>query len=94
MKLAKVTGKVWATVKAPSMEGDKLLIVNVIDNNTNQTLVVADALDAGISDTVIITGGSAARIGGGNLDVPIDATVIAIVDEKKNTSIGGEKSYV
>lgn len=83
MKVGIVTGKIWSTAKASSLEGFKFLQVKVIDNCKDQTLVVADALDAGIGDKVIVTGGSAARIGGKALNLPIDATVVAIVDEKE-----------
>ena len=84
MQLAKVVGKIWATAKAESLTGFKLLQVRLLQGES-ETLIAADALDAGIGETVLITGGSSARVCDSNNSLPIDATVIAIIDEKKLT---------
>ncbi len=83
MLLGKVVNHIWATQKADSLAQYKLLLVELSDNKTHQTVVAADLLDAGIGDTVILVGGSGARTGNVPSDTPIDATVIGIVDEKK-----------
>ena len=84
MQLAKVVGKIWATAKAESLPGYKLLQVRLLQDES-ETLIAADSLDAGIGETVLLTGGSSARVAGENKSIPIDATVIAIIDEKKLT---------
>ncbi len=84
MQLAKVIGKIWSTTKADSLTGYKLLQVQVL-NKEAKTLIAADSLDAGIGETVLITGGSSAKMGEMDRTVPIDATVIAIIDEKESS---------
>ncbi|MFC1852497.1 EutN/CcmL family microcompartment protein [candidate division CSSED10-310 bacterium] len=48
---------------------------------SGEGVVVTDRLDAGIGDTVVVAFGKAARIGIGDPDMPIEAAVVAIVDE-------------
>ena len=43
--------------------------------------VATDNVGAGIGETVLVARGSAARIGCGVPDAPIDAAVVGIVDE-------------
>ena len=82
MQLAKVVGKIWATAKAETLTGYKLLQVCLLQDEP-ETLIAADSLDAGIGEIVLLTGGSAARVCESSHSLPIDATVIAIIDEKK-----------
>jgi ethanolamine utilization protein EutN len=85
MRIAKVIGNVWATRKEEKLAGIKLLIVqpmNIIDGtNEKNPIIAADIIGAGIGETVIIVGGSSARGAAGSLDIPVDATVIGIVDD-------------
>ena len=77
MKIGKVTGSVWATRKAPCLQGQTFLVVDVND----QTVVAADQVGAGVGDHVLLaTGTVASRF---CMDAPVDAVVVAIVDEKK-----------
>lgn len=84
MKIAKVIGNIWATRKEDKLAGIKLLIVqpiNIIDGSKDKTpIVAADIIGAGIGETVIIVGGSSARGAAGSLNIPVDATVVGIVD--------------
>ncbi len=81
MQLARIVGSVWASCKTPALVGFKLLYASVVSDCPSPCLVVADDLDAGIGDIVIITGGSAARVSKKNSQLPIDAIVVAIVDD-------------
>lgn len=85
MRIAKVIGNVWATRKEEKLACIKLLIVqpmNIIDGtNEKNPIIAADIIGAGIGETVIIVGGSSARGAAGSLDIPVDATVIGIVDD-------------
>ena len=77
MKIGIVTGSVWATRKATCLQGQTFLVVRVND----QTVVAADQVGAGVGDRVLLaTGPVASRY---CMDAPVDAAVVAIVDEKE-----------
>lgn len=83
MQIAKVRGTVVSTQKAPTMQGVKLLLVQFIDEE-GQLLpnyeVAADIVGAGVSEWVLISRGSAARIEANHKDRPLDATIVGIID--------------
>ena len=84
MRVAKVIGNIWATRKEARLSGLKLLVVkplNVLDENADlPPLVAADMIGAGEGETVLVVSGSSARSAVGNMDIPVDATVVGIVD--------------
>jgi microcompartment protein CcmK/EutM len=89
MFLAQVTGLVVATQKVASMTGRKLLIVEpmrVEPQNrdrlvgTGRTFVVVDTVGAGPGEMVLIVQGSSARLTPETEKLPVDATIIGIVD--------------
>jgi len=84
MKTAKVIGNIWATRKDENLNGLKLLIVqpvNLLDGSpVGDPIVAADIIGAGVGETVIYVSGSSARPATGRKDVPVDATVVGIVD--------------
>jgi microcompartment protein CcmK/EutM len=89
MFLAKVTGSVVATQKTASMVGHKLLIVEPyrIDGpardklvTTGRTFVAVDTVGAGQNEFVLIVQGSSARLTPETKTLPVDATIIGIVD--------------
>jgi ethanolamine utilization protein EutN len=89
MFVAKVTGSVVATQKAASMTGHKLMIVEPyrIDPNdrsklstTGRTFVAVDTVGAGEGEFVLIVQGSSARLTPETKSLPVDATIIGIVD--------------
>ena len=77
MYLGKVIGTVVSTVKAPS-------IVEKINQDLTakkQTEIAVDTVGAGDGETVIVVGGSSARMSNGKkTDLPVDAAIIGIVD--------------
>ena len=76
MKVGKVIGSVWATRKAPCLQGQTFLVVRVGE----QTVVAADQVGAGVGDRVLLaTGTVASRY---CMDAPVDAAVVAILDPK------------
>jgi len=86
MKLAKIIGNVTATAKDAQLSGHKLLICDIIDGAgavTEPAVVSADTVGAGVGETVLITTGSAARLPSGTSGIPVDAVVVAIVDNIK-----------
>ena len=80
MRICKVVGSVWATKKDAKLEGAKLMIVTPLYGNDSETLVAADYAGAGIGERVLVITGSSARYACGKEDIPIDASIIGIVD--------------
>jgi len=83
MILARVVGSVVATRKDPRLEGKKLLILKPIspDGKDEAGYVVSvDTVSAGYRETVIAVSGSSARMADGSKDMPVDSTIICIVD--------------
>lgn len=85
MRIGKVVGNIWATRKDEKLSGIKLLIIQPINVATNQVdkapLVAADTIGAGIGEIVVVVGGSSARGAVGDIRIPVDATVVGIVDD-------------
>ena len=83
MLTAKLTGHIWSTRKAESLNGLKLMQAEIIGggSDSGKRIIVVAIISAGIGDRVIITTGSSARRMLGNDDVPVDAVVVGIIDE-------------
>ncbi|WP_136809219.1 EutN/CcmL family microcompartment protein [Desulfosediminicola flagellatus] len=84
MIVAKVVGNIWATRKEESLQGMKLMIVQVIDPVTKEhrnSFVAVDQVGAGIGEMVIVSTGSSARLAKLGRHSPIDAIIVGIVDE-------------
>ncbi|HIG87596.1 MAG TPA: ethanolamine utilization protein EutN [Planctomycetes bacterium] len=84
MIIGTVVGSLWATVKDPSLEGLRFLVVRPLDAagmGTAETVVAADPLGAGIGERVLVAYGRAARhaIGRGH-DIGFQSAVVGIVD--------------
>ena len=84
MYLGKVIGTVVSTIKTPSLTGSKFLIVEKINQDLTakkQTEIAVDTVGAGDGETVIVVGGSSARMSNDKkTDLPVDAAIIGIVD--------------
>ena len=77
MKVGKVVGFIWATRKAAWLLGQTFLVVEA----EGEKIVAADQVGAGTGDRVLLaTGTVASRY---CMDAPVDAAVVAIVDEKQ-----------
>ncbi len=84
MLLGRVVGTVVATRKDGEIEGLKLLVVKGCDfdgNPTGSIVVAVDAVGAGVGEVVLYASGSSARQTVVTKDRPVDATIMAIVDE-------------
>ena len=78
MKIGNVKGSVWATRKAPCLQGQTFLVVE----SDGCQIVAADQVGAGPGDRVLLaTGTTAARY---CMDAPVDAAVVAILDQEKD----------
>lgn len=83
MRLAHVIGTVTATSKDAQLVGSKLLLTNVVDSNgkiLQPAIVAVDTVGAGVGDQVLLVEGSSARIPPGVASMPVDASIIAVVD--------------
>ncbi len=83
MQLAQVRGSVVSTQKDPNLQGVKLLLLQLIDEEGQlipKYEVAADNVGAGVGEWVLVTLGSAARQVIRSDERPVDAAVIAIVD--------------
>ena len=83
MLVGKIVGTVVATRKDEKLHGKKLLIVRIIDpedGTASSYQVSVDTVGAGVGETVIIVGGSSARMAAGLTDHPVDSAIVGIVD--------------
>lgn len=84
MLIARVVGDVTATIKHPSHEGKKILLVQPLDldgSERGNPVVAVDSVDAGTGDMVLLVqDGFAAFTAVGHKLAPIDAAVIGIID--------------
>ena len=84
MLIGKVVGTVVATKKEQELEGLKFLLVRGLDVDgkpTSSLVVAIDAVGAGVGEIVLYASGSSARQTTVTKDRPVDATVMAIVDQ-------------
>ena len=83
MELAKVIGTVVATEKHASLVGVRLLLIQPHDHNGEATcppMVAADALQAGVGDTVKWITGREAALTLPQTFSPVDCAIVSIVD--------------
>lgn len=82
MYTAKLIDNVWATRKAESLNGFKLMLAEIISGTrAGEKMVVIDILSSGIGDRVIVTTGSSARKMLEDDSIPVDAVIVGIIDE-------------
>src|SRR6266852_934563 len=96
MLLGKVVGTVVASRKEEELVGLRFLLVRGCDFDGKLAagggvVVAADAVGAGIGEVVLYASGSSARQTKVTKDRPVDATIMAIVDE---IEVGGKLKYV
>ena len=86
MLLGQVKGHVVSTAKVESLNGKKLMLVEVVSVRehglvtTGREMVCIDAVQAGVGELVIVVQGSSARIAPEFGKVPTDAVIVGIVD--------------
>ena len=84
MFLAKVVGRVWATVKDPKLEAQRLLIIQPVTPEgtaTGKPAVVTDCTGAGAGELVYCCKGKESSFPFLPIEVVTDTCVVAIVDE-------------
>ena len=85
MKIGRVAGTVVTTICSPSLEGRKLLSIDLLDldgNETGRDVIAVDAVGAGAGETVLILDeGNGARQVLEAPGAPVRAVVVGVVDE-------------
>ena len=77
MIIGTVTGSIWATRKAPCLQGQTFLVVDTLRGY----VVAVDHVGAGTGDKVLlVTGTPAAKF---SMEAPVDAAIVAIIDQEK-----------
>jgi len=85
MQLARVIGRIVSTVKDATLEGRKLLVIQVIDGNlraTGKPLVAVDSVGAGAGELVFWCRGKEASFPFEGSEIPTDCTIVGIVDSE------------
>jgi ethanolamine utilization protein EutN len=84
MLIGRIIGDVVATQKAPSHQGQKILVVqplNLDGSDRGEAVLALDAVDAGIGERVLLsTEGFSAMTAVGRPNSPIDMAVIGVID--------------
>jgi ethanolamine utilization protein EutN len=83
MQVARVIGDIVATRKDAELTGLKLLILQPLGTDgqaVGRTLVAADAVGAGVGETVFFVRGREASFPWLPNEVPVDAGIVGIVD--------------
>lgn len=85
MLIGKVKGSVVSTRKCENLVGNKFMIVDIIEpmQNGPKQVIAIDKVGAGTGEYVLIAQGSAARIGTGMPNAPVDAAIVGIIDDGK-----------
>lgn len=83
MIVGKVVGSVVSTRKSEKLVGSKLMIIEPVSSmsESKDKLVAVDTIGAGIGEMVLVSLGSAARIGCNMDNSPVDAAIVGIIDD-------------
>ena len=84
MIFAKVIGTIVSTQKDENLNGKKLLLCKEVDYKgipLKSYHIAVDAVQAGEGSFVLLTYGSSARMTNLTKNAPIDAVIIAIIDD-------------
>lgn len=83
MIIGKVIGSVVSTRKNENLVGSKFMLIEPLSElgDPAKKMVAVDNIGAGIGEIVLVATGSAARIGCGMAQSPIDAAIVGIVDD-------------
>ena len=85
MKIGRIAGTVVSTICSPVFENRRLLFVDLLDvdgNETGKDLIAVDVVDAGAGETVLVLDeGNGARQVLEAPDAPVRAVVVGVIDE-------------
>lgn len=84
MILGQVVGTVVATVKDPQLDGEKLLLVQMMNRKREKVgrpVAAIDVVDAGQNDFVFLVRGREAALATYPVQGPVDLAVVGIVEQ-------------
>lgn len=84
MRLARITGRVSASIKSGKLAGVRMLVGDFVDPGgevLEPAVVITDACGAGPGDLVLVATGSAARIPTETAGIPTDAAAVGFIDQ-------------
>ena len=85
MFLAKIIGEVVSTVKHPSLDGRKLLVIQRLDTDqrpVGDSVLAVDSVGAGVGEVVLVVDeGSSAALVTGLDDPPIRTVIVGVIDQ-------------
>ena len=85
MKLGRILGKVWASIKDSKLEGLQLKLMQPVDENDEpmgRTLIAIDTLGTRDNDLVYWVSGAEACLSVKSKAIPSDVTIVGFVDRK------------
>ncbi len=83
MKLGRIVGKVWGTIKDPQLQGIKLAIMQPVDENEvplGNPVVAADLIGVREQDLVFWVSSAEATFPLENMQIPSDVSIVGLVD--------------
>src|SRR5262245_14414909 len=87
MQLARVIRYVVSTVKYASLEGRKLMVIQILDGDlrpVGKPLVAIDSVGAGAGEIVFWCRGKEASFALDGVEAPTDCTIVGIVDSESH----------
>ncbi len=84
MYLGRVVGRVWSTIKHPSLEGHRLLVVQPVSPElrpTGKAIVATDATGAGAGELIYWCRGKESSFAFLPEEITTDFCIVGIVDE-------------
>ena len=89
MQLARVIGNVVSTVKNATLEGRKLLVIQILDGDlrpVGKPLVAIDSVGSGAGELVFWCRGKEASFALDGVEAPTDCTIVGIVDSESHVN--------
>ena len=83
MHIARVVGTVVSTAKNDTLVGRKLLVIQTLNTqmeNTGKTMIAVDSIGAGIGELIFWCRGKEASFPFDPTPVPTDCTIVGIID--------------
>ena len=83
MKIGRVVGVTVCSVKEPRLESSKMLLVCDADQTgkaSGKPYIAQDVVGAGPDELVVVVEGSSARVAVRDINSPVDAVIIGILD--------------
>jgi ethanolamine utilization protein EutN len=83
MHIARVVGTVVSTVKNETLTGRKLLVIQPVNTqleDTGKTMIAVDSIGAGVGELIFWCRGKEASFPFDPTPVPTDCTIVGIID--------------